>query len=186
MEEIKEKVGPGKFVKYSYVLTDANTGKELFEAPENEPDEMIFGVSQEVIPGLIAALDGLAAGDKFEVTLPPEAAFGPVHQENVIELDKEIFMRDGKLAEEVKVDAELPMMTAEGYRVLGKVLEVGDKIKMDFNHPFAGLTVTYNGKVLEVRDATPEELQPAGGCCSGGCGGGCGSDDHGCGSGCCH
>lgn len=96
-------------------------------------------------------------------------------------------MRDGKLAEEVKPGAILPMMTAEGYRVQGVVTEVGDKIKMDFNHPFAGLTVRYEGKVEEVREATPEELQPAHGC--GGCGGGCGScgdgdGDCGCGDSC--
>ena len=192
MKEIK--VGPGMFVKYSYKLTDADSGKELFSTPDGEPDEMVYVVSQEVVPGLIAALKDLKKGDKFDVTLPPEAAFGPRHAENVIELDKEIFMRDGKLAEEVSEGAELPMMTAEGYRVLGKVLEIGDKIKMDFNHPFAGITVTFSGKVDEVREATQEELHPTqGGCCGcgshgscgdGDCGDGCGS--HGCGDGCCH
>ena len=191
--EKEVKVGPGMFVKYSYRLTDANSGKELFATPEGEPDEMVYGVSQEVVPGLIAALKDLGKGDKFDVTLPPEAlpeaAFGQRHAENVIELDKEIFMRDGKIAEEVKAGAELPMMTAEGYRVLGKVLEVGDKVKMDFNHPFAGLTVTFAGEVEEVREATPEELHPTqGGCC--GCGDhGCGDGscgDHSCGDGCCH
>ena len=99
-------------------------------------------------------------------------------------------MRDGQLAEEVKVGAELPMMTAEGYRVLGKVIEIGDKVKMDFNLPFAGLTVTFAGEVEEVREATPEELHPAqGGCCGcgshGSCGDGCG-EGGGCGDGCCH
>ena len=161
MEEIK--VGSGMFVKYAYRLTDADSGKELFATPEGEPDEMVYGVSQEVVPGLIAALKDLKKGDRFDVTLPPEAAFGVRHAENVIELDKDIFMRDGKLAEEVKPGAELPMMTAEGFRVLGKV--------------------------IEVREATPEELHPAqGGCCGcgshGSCGdGGCGD---GCGDGCCH
>lgn len=187
----KEKVGPGMFVRYSYKLTDADSGKELFATPEGEPDEMVYGVSQEVVPGLIAALKDLGAGDRFDVTLPPEAAFGQRHAENVIELDKEIFMRDGKLAEEVKVGAELPMMTAEGFRVLGKVIEVGDKVKMDFNHPFAGLTVNFSGEVDEVREATHDELHPTqGGCCGcgdHGCGdGGCGSHDHSCGDGCCH
>lgn len=188
--EKEYKVGPGMFVKYSYVLTDIDTDKELFRTPEDEPDEMVFGVSQDIVPGLIAAIDGLKAGDKFEIELPAEAAFGPRHQENVIELDKEIFMRDGKLAEEVKAGAELPMMTAEGYRVLGRVLEVGDKVKMDFNHPFAGIAVKYEGKIDEVRPATEEELHPVSGCgcCGGGCGdGGCGDGDS-CGSGCggCH
>lgn len=190
---MKEKIEPGMFVKYSYKLTDADTGELLFEADAKEPDEMVYGVSQEVVPGLIEALRGLSAGDRFEVTLPPEAAFGPRHQDNMLELEKEIFMRDGKLAEEVTVGAELPMMTAEGFRVLGKVLEIGDKVKMDFNHPFAGKTVSYAGTVEEVREATPEELHPAsGGCCGcgdhGGCGEGHGScgDHGGCGDGCCH
>lgn len=187
-----EKIDAGKFVKYSYILSNADNGEELFSAPKDQPDELIYGISQEVVPGLLAALKGLSVGDKFEVTLPPAAAFGPRSEEHVIELEKDIFMRDGKLAEEVKVGADLPMMTAEGYRVLGRILEVGDKVKMDFNHPFAGMTVTFKGEVEEVRDATPEELTPTGGCCCGGCGDhdhgdhgcgdGCGS---GCGSGCC-
>ncbi len=180
MKEIK--VGSGMYVKYAYRLTDADSGKELFATPEGEPDEMVYGVSQEVVPGLVAALKDLGKGDRFEVTLPPEAAFGPRLAGNVIDLEKEIFMRDGRLAEEVMEGAELPMMTAEGYRVSGKVLEIGDKVKMDFNHPFAGLTVTFAGVVEEVREATPEELHPAhGGCCGchGSCGDGCGN------SGCC-
>ncbi|MDE6399283.1 MAG: hypothetical protein K2L68_00285, partial [Muribaculaceae bacterium] len=143
-----------------------------------------LGVSHEIVPGLAAAMKDLAKGDKFEVTLPPAAAFGDRNDEYLLTLDREIFMRDGELAEEVKEGAILPMMTAEGYRVQGVVTEVGDKIKMDFNHPFAGLTVRYEGKVEEVRDATPEELQPSKGC-GGGCGGGCDCGSEGdCATGC--
>lgn len=173
----KEIVGPGKFVTYSYKLFNDADGALLFEAPKDAPDMLVFGVSQEIVPGLLTALEGLTAGDRFEVTLPPVAAFGERLDDNVVELDKEIFMRDGKLADEVMVGAMLPMMTAEGFRIQGRVLEVGDKIKMDFNHPFAGLTVRFEGEVEEVRDATPDELKPAHGC---GCSG-CGSHDGGCG-----
>ncbi len=191
-EKIRETVGPGKFVAYSYKLYNDANGELLFEANSKAPDVMVYGVSHEIVPGLAAVLKDLAKDDKFEITLPPAAAFGERNPEYELILDPEIFMRDGKLAEEVKVGALLPMMTAEGYRIEGKVLEVGDKIKMDFNHPFAGLTVRYEGKVEEVRDATPEELQPAQGCGScGGCGSegcGCGSEGdaaHGCGGGSC-
>ena len=179
--ETKEKVGPGKFVTYYYKLFNDADGQLLFEAPVEAPDMLVYGVSQEVIPGLLAALEGLGAGDRFEVTLPPAAAFGERFDDNVVSLEKEIFMRDGKLAEEVKVGELLPMMTAEGYRIQGRVLEIGDKIKMDFNHPFAGLTVRFEGEVAEVRDATPDELKPVHGC---GCSG-CGSHDGGCGEGGC-
>ena len=187
MSDKKETVCPGKFVAYSYKLYNDADGSLLFETPADAPDVMVFGASHEIVPGLAEAMSGLAAGDKFEVTLPSAAAFGERNDEYILTLDRDIFMRDGKLAEEVKPGAILPMMTAEGYRVQGVVTEVGDKIKMDFNHPFAGLTVRYEGKVEEVREATPEELQPAHGC--GGCGGGCGScgdgnEDCGCGDSC--
>lgn len=185
----KKKVGPGMFVEYSYKLYNDATGDLLFETPEKQPDMMVYGVSQEVVPGLIAAMQGLAEGDKFGVTLPPAAAFGDRHDEDIVELDRSIFMRDGELAEEVVKGAILPMMTAEGYRVAGTVLEVGDKIKMDFNHPFAGMTVRYDGEIVKVREATPEELAPVhscgGGCCGGdkGCGDSCGGGS--CGGGSC-
>ena len=193
-----QKVGPGKYVKYAYKLYNEPDGELLFEAKADAPDEMVYGISHEVVPGLIAALKDLAAGDKFSVTLPPEAAFGERYDDNVVTLEKEIFERDGKLADEVKVGAELPMMTAEGFRILGRVIAIDDaSVKMDFNHPFAGKTVKYDGEVIEVRDATPEELQPVGGCgcghcgshgdCGDGCDCGdsdCGCGDHGCGG--CH
>ena len=185
MSDTKQKVEPGKFVRFSYTLYDADNNGVLFQTPADQPDMMVFGASQEIVPGLAAAMEGLAAGDRFEVELPPMAAFGEYNPENVLELDREIFERDGHLAPEVKVGALLPMMTAEGYRVTGRILEIGDKVKMDFNHPFAGKTVRYDGEVVEVRDATEEELHPAGGC--GGCGG-CGSngcDEGGCESGGC-
>lgn len=179
---LKQTVGPGKFVSYSYKLFNDADNNLLFEAPEGEPDVMVYGVSHEIVPGLIAVMKDLAKGDKFEVVLPPAAAFGDRNPEYLLELDPQIFMRDGKLADEVKVGAHLPMMTAEGYRVEGVVTEVGNKIKMDFNHPFAGLTVRYEGKIEDVRDATPEELQPQHGC-GGGC---CGSEgDSSCGCGGC-
>lgn len=184
MEKERKLIGPGSYVEYSYKLYDDADGKLLFETPSGKPDMMVFGVSHEVVPGLVATLESLGAGDKFEVTLPPAAAFGDRHEDDVMELDRDIFMRDGELAEEVKVGAMLPMMTAEGFRVVGTVIGIGDKVKMDFNHPFAGKTVTYKGEVETVREATPDELKPIHGCGGcGGCGGGCGDGD--CGSGCC-
>ena len=184
----KEVVGPGKFVAYSYKLYNDANGELLFETPKDAPDVMVFGVSQEVVPGLVAAMEGLGKGDKFEVVLPPVAAFGDRNPELEMELDKSIFTRDGKLAQEVKVGAMLPMMTAEGFRVEGKVIDITpDKVKMDFNHPFAGLTVRYDGVIDLVRDATPEEMIPScgcGGCCGGGSGEDCGCDSKGEGCGC--
>lgn len=191
-----EKIEDGKFVAYSYKLYNDANGEVLFETPKGKPDIMIFGLSHDVVPGLVAALKGLKAGDRFSVTLPAEAAFGERFEDNVITLDKSLFIRDGELAEAVKVGAVLPMMTEQGFQIQGKVLSIGDNdVVMDFNHPFAGLTVKFEGEVDEVRTPTEEELaalqnQGCGCGCHGSCGEGecgegcdCSSDDHcGCGS----
>ena len=185
MDTQNEKVGPGKFVEYSYKLYNDADGSLLFETPKDAPDEMVYGVTPGIVPGLLTVMEGLAKGDKFEITLPPVAAFGDKTDDLKMELDKEIFMRDGKLAEEVKVGAVLPMMTADNLRVEGVVTDIDEKkVKMDFNHPFAGLTVRYEGKIDEVRDAKPEDL-PQGGCCCGGCGGSGSCDSGSCDSGSC-
>ena len=178
------KVEDGKFVEYSYKLYNDADGELLFETPAGHPDVMIYGLSHDIVPGLVAAMKGLKAADKFSVTLPAEVAFGERFDDNVIKLDKSIFMQDGKLAEAVKVGAMLPMLTEEGFQVQGKVLSIGDKdVEMDFNHPFAGLTVRYDGEINDVREATPEEIAALQSHCGCGChGGGCG--DEGCGEGC--
>ncbi len=180
--ENKEKIMPGKYVAYSYKLYNDADNSLLFETPEEQPDMMIYGVSHDVVPGLVSTIEGMTVGDRFGVTLPPAAAFGDRFPENVVELERDIFVRDGKLAPGVEVGAELPMMTQEGMMIKGRVLEITpEHVKMDFNHPFAGLTVRFDGEIKEVRDATPEELHPAAGC---GCGcHSCGSEDGGCGCG---
>ena len=113
-------------------------------------------------------------------------------------MEKDIFVVDGKFDKEmIKVGALVPMMTADGFRINGLVKEVTEEnVVMDFNHPLAGKDVRFKGEVKTVRDATPEELQPAHGCGCG-CGGydhcgddcGCGGDDCHCGDECgcgCH
>ena len=85
-----EKVEEGKFVEYSYKLYNDENGELLFETPADHPDVMIYGLSHDVVPGLVAAMKDLKAGDKFSVTLPAQAAFGERFDDNVIKLDKNL------------------------------------------------------------------------------------------------
>lgn len=188
--ENKEKIGDGKFVAFAYKVTDADNGELLFEAKASAPDVMVYGVSEEVIPGLIATVKGLSAGDKFAVTLPPEAAFGPRFEEYVQRIPIDAFKRDGKVIPNLKVGAMLDMLTDSQAIVTGTVTEITpDEVVMDFNHPFAGKTVNFDGEIIEVRDATEEELHPKHGCGGCGCahhegeGCGCHSEGEGCGCG---
>ena len=67
-------VGQDMFVAFAYKLTDDKSGELLFETPKDAPDTIVYGVTPGVTPGLLMALKDLKAGDKFGVTLPPEAA----------------------------------------------------------------------------------------------------------------
>lgn len=189
-----ERIEPGKYVELGYDLYAVEPdGKEtlVHQTDAEDPEKIVFGVTRGMIAPLEKAIEGLEPGGKFDVRATAEEAFGPYDPDQVVELDRDIFVVDGKFDEEmIKVGALVPMMTADGYRINGLVKEVTPhKVKMDFNHPLAGKAVRFDGKILNVRDAKPEELQPAKGC-------GCGCDhDHcddntdghcGCGDGCCH
>ena len=98
-------------------------------------------------------------------------------------------MIDGELAKDILVPGNtVPLTTKGGQTMVGKVVEVNDEtVTMDFNHPMAGKTLHFTGKVIEVREPTFEEIQEllsrkSRGC---DCGCDCGADgEMGC-SGCC-
>lgn len=188
------KISPNKFVSLSY---DLNVGegdeKELMErATPEQPLEFIFGTNS-MLEAFENNLDELSEGDEFSFTLTPEQAYGEYDDEHVVDLPKNIFEVDGKIDDKVVFEGNvIPMMDANGNRLNGSVVSVGgDTVKMDFNHPLAGETLNFTGKVLTVREASAEEiaalLAPHGGC-------GCGCGDHadscdkeaadGCGGGC--
>lgn len=193
----KEKIRPGKYVELGYDLytTDADGTETLVHQTDtDDPERIVYGVTPGVIEPLEKAILDLEEGGEFDVRAKADEAFGQPDPEQIVPLEREIFLIDGKFdTERIYPGAVVPMMTAEGYRITGTVKEVGDKIvKVDFNHPLAGKDLRFKGRIITVREATPEDLQPAGcGCRGGGCGdggceggncgqGGCGEGSSGC------
>lgn len=179
-----EKIEPGKYVELGYDLYEVapdGSQKLVHQTNPEDPERIVFGVTRGMIVPLEKAIEGLEKDGTFDLIVKADEAFGPYDPDQIVELERDIFLVDGKFDEEmIKAGALVPMMTADGYRINGLVKEVtADKVKMDFNHPLAGKDVRFSGKILEVRDATPEEIQPAHGC------GGCGCGDNGCSDGNC-
>lgn len=181
-----EKIEPKKYVEIVYDLYKINpdgTETLMHHGVESDPEVLVYGVLQGLVDPLEKELAGKVEGDKFDVVATPEQSFGERDEDSVVELEKDIFnTADGEFDEEmVHVGNVLPMMTADGMRLMGTVIEVGlSTVKMDFNHPLAGSPVRFKGYVKTVREATDEEIRQA----SGSCCGGCGCDGGGCGSGC--
>lgn len=193
-----EKIQQGKYVEMVYDLYKVNpdgTQTLVHQSDDSDPERFVYGVTPGMVIPLEKAIFSLGVGDKFDLIVKAEDAFGPHDPNNVMNLSKELFLVDGKFdAEFVKKGALVPMMTADGFRINGLVVDVtADVVKMDFNHPLANDDVRFDGKILTVRDATAEELNPSCGCGCGcgdhgcGCDDGCDcGDDHGCGCGSCH
>ena len=175
------------FVAVSYTLytVDGEKKEKIEEAPASKPFEFItgFGVTLDEFEKQIAQLD---KGADFEFQLSKEQAYGDFEQERVLDLDRSIFQINGHFDHEnIFEGAVVPLQNEDGNRFYGRVLEIGaDKVKMDLNHPLAGKTLCFSGKVIDKREATNQEIQNLVNFLSGehSCGCGCGCDD--CGGGC--
>jgi FKBP-type peptidyl-prolyl cis-trans isomerase SlyD len=189
-------IGQHSMVTLTYDLrVDDEKGEVVEQATETQPLEFLYGAGA-MLPKFESHLTGLREGEPFTIKLAKNDAYGEVNNDALVELPKNVFLVDGKFDDElIKIGNTVPMMSSNGQRLNGLVLEINEEIiKMDFNHPLAGEDLFFAGKVVGVRQASEEEvaqLLSGGGGCGCGDGGGCGTEScgpedeaGGCGSGC--
>lgn len=174
------KIDRNKHVTLSYELRINGIDGEMVEQTNADaPLQFIFGAGK-MLEMFEQKLEGLGAGEKFQFELKAAEGYGEINPNAVVEIPKNIFEVNGAIDESIlAVGNTVPMQDAQGNRLNGIVLEVGEEnVKMDFNHPLAGDDLFFNGSVIEVREALEAELADS-------CGsGGCGTDSGSCGSGC--
>ena len=178
-----------KLVKLTYDLyvEGSEAGKEelIEQATTEKPLVYIHGIGM-MLPLFEENLQDKSAGDSFDFRIAAADAYGEYFDEGVKTLKKELFEIDGKFdAERVFVGNVVPMSAEGGQIVNALVTDITDThVTIDLNHPLAGEDLHFVGKILEIKDATEEELQLfQKGCGCNKCGQGeCGND---CGGGCC-
>lgn len=171
-------VTKNKMVTVSYNLRKSSQGEVVESATPETPMRFICGQGQ-TLEYFEMNLLNLSEGDVFDFTIPCAQAYGERNEDLVVALPKGIFseVEEG----EMLVGNVLPMTDSMGRHLMGEILEIGEEeVKLDFNHPLSGNNLYFDGKVLEVRDATDEELEALHSHCGGGCESCCGSE--GCGS----
>ena len=147
-------------ITYDLSVTDENQEKVLVESAEADAP-MVFLFGQSGLPEEFERqLDGKQAGDAFSFSLTPEQAYGEYDEQAVVDIPKNVFEIEGQVDNEMlQIGNFLPMADNQGHHMQGKVVEIGeDAVKMDFNHPLAGMIMHFDGKVADVREATQEEL----------------------------
>lgn len=150
-------IAPQKVVSLSYELSLSN-GNLADEATADEPLVFIHVIGQ-TLPAFDDRINGLSVGEKFSFSLTSEEGYGESNPNFIVDIPKNIFDGPDVPKDILQVGATLPMQDQEGNPMDGIVMEIGDEsVKMDFNHPLAGEALNFKGTVVDVRDATPEEL----------------------------
>jgi len=155
-----------------YTFNDENKPELVEKVPVEHPFQFISGMDV-TLDSFESKILELNEGDTFDFTLTGDEAYGSYELERVIELGKEVFSVDGHFDKErVYAGAVLPLINEDGNRFDGLVKEVKDNtVVVDLNHPLAGLSLHFKGKVVTMREATKEEIEGMANMLSGeGCG----------------
>ncbi|WP_105190584.1 FKBP-type peptidyl-prolyl cis-trans isomerase [Pseudoalteromonas sp. T1lg48] len=155
-------IADNKVVTMHYSVVDKadNTIDNTFDG---EPLVFIVGTGF-LIPGLEQALQGKQAGDTFSVEVEPKDGYGERHEQLMQAVPKDMF--EGM---DIEVGMQFRATTDDGEQTVIIVDIQGEDVIVDGNHPLAGVALKFDVEVVDVRDATAEELahghvHGAGGC----------------------
>jgi FKBP-type peptidyl-prolyl cis-trans isomerase SlyD len=144
-----------KVVSFHYTLTN-EAGDTLDTSRERDEPMLYLHGANNIIVGLEKAMEGKAAGDTFQVTVPPEEAYGERREANVQRVS---LKKLGVKPHQLKPGMILNLQTTQGPAQV-TVLKVGRfNVDVDANHPLSGQSLNFDIEIVEVRDATEEETQ---------------------------
>ncbi len=112
--------------------------------------------AMNIIPGLENALAGKSAGDEISVKVAPEEGYGVKDDARIQEVPKEMF----DSADEIKVGVQFHAQGPDGSAVVVTVVEVKDEaVVIDGNHALAGMDLNFEVNIVDVREASAEEIE---------------------------
>jgi len=148
-----EKIENGAVVSLAYTLRLTN-GEVIDFSEDDEPLEYLHG-AENIVPGLERQLTGLKVGDKKKVEVEAADGYGAYDPEDVEVVDRDKLPKDIHL----KLGMFLAVGDEEGNLSEAYVREVTPKkVTLDFNHPLAGQKLLFDVQVVNIREATADEL----------------------------
>lgn len=139
-------------VSIHYTLTN-DAGEVLDSSIGQETLDYLHGTGN-IISGLENAITGKSVGDKFNVRIAPEDAYGEIHEDRVQVISRDMF--EG--IDDIQVGMQFHADVSHGPGVVTVVSVNDDEITIDGNHPLAGMTLTFDVEVVDARPATSEEM----------------------------
>lgn len=149
------KVEEHAVVLIHYVLT--NNDKEVLDSSEGQDPLAYLHGTGHLIPGLEAQLLGKVAGDKLNVTVQPGDGYGEFNKELVQTVPSDVF--EGVESIEPGMQFQTSNEDGSSGETITVVSVENDEVTIDGNHPLAGETLHFAVDIIEVREATAEELE---------------------------
>lgn len=141
-----------KVVTLNYTLTD-NEGTVIDQSKDGS-FAYLHG-AQNIIPGLENALTGKSAGDSMNVSVDPEQGYGVRDDAKTQEVPREMFPEDA----EIEVGMQFHAQGPDGDTLVVTIADIqGETITVDGNHPLAGVHLIFDVEILQVREASEEEI----------------------------
>ncbi|RKF20921.1 FKBP-type peptidyl-prolyl cis-trans isomerase [Alginatibacterium sediminis] len=132
-------------LNFTIKLEDGSIAESSFNY--GKPAAFVLG-DGSMSEGFESCLIGLAPGDNRSFTLSPEQGFGQSNPDNIKHMDRSRFDDDAP----AEVGMILAFTQRDGQEVPGIVRDVvGDSVTVDFNHPLAGQSVTFDVEIIEVK-----------------------------------
>jgi FKBP-type peptidyl-prolyl cis-trans isomerase SlyD len=142
-----------KVVGIHYTLTNEN-GEVLDSSSGADPLYYLHGY-KNIIQGLEEALVNKEKDEKLSVSIPPEKAYGLRDDKNMLQVNKDQF--EG--VDDIKIGMEVQTQGEHGVQLFRVSKVFGDTVILDGNHPLAGETLNFEVEVIDIREATSEELE---------------------------
>ncbi len=158
------KIGKDTIAILEYTLRyDGPEGQIVEKYTEDDPTEILVGRGL-LLDVLEKNLLGLEPGDGFDFLIDEEQGYGPYDEEKVVQFPEADLMAE--VPENERIDLKtgefIPIQDMEGHHYEALVVDKRDgMVTLDFNEPLAGETLHFRGRVLEVRQASEEEIRQA-------------------------
>lgn len=140
-------------VSFHYRLSESGVAVE--DSYDDEPMAILYGRGN-IIVGLEEAMLGKQAGDKFTVTVEPEKAYGQPKDGMQQRVPIKHLLEKNK--RKIKPGVIVAVQTEQGPRQVTIIKAGKFNVDVDGNHPFAGKTLTFEVDIIDVKQATAEEL----------------------------
>ncbi len=145
-------IADNKVVTIDYVLTDDDGN--LIDRSEGGQFAYLHGANN-IIPGLEKALTGKEKGERLQVVIPPEEGYGLRDDSLTQVISRSAF----ESPEDIAVGRQFHAQSPDGQPLVITVIAVNDdEVTIDGNHPLAGTQLNFEIDIVDVRDATAEEL----------------------------